>query len=190
MRYQIKMGFTLAELLIALAILGVIATFTIPKVLSNQADAKKKAVYRETLATLSDIVYQGQITGALGDGNFDTYLFSKVNGYKLCQSDADTEGCWSHATPGGGNPKVGFVLHSGATVAGIGDGSGSGPEYRDSFYVDWNGAALPNTEGDDQIRVRACWGQGSCSAGQRVGTLAPEPGFASSASLYSTVFSN
>lgn len=35
-------GFTLAELLIALGILGVIATFTIPKILSAQQDSKTK----------------------------------------------------------------------------------------------------------------------------------------------------
>ncbi|MCE3236975.1 MAG: hypothetical protein K0Q50_3167, partial [Vampirovibrio sp.] len=33
MRYRSVSGFTLAELLISLAILGVIATFTIPKIL-------------------------------------------------------------------------------------------------------------------------------------------------------------
>ena len=36
-------AFTLAELLIALAILGVIATFTIPKILSGSTDAKWNA---------------------------------------------------------------------------------------------------------------------------------------------------
>lgn len=46
-------GFTLAELLIALAILGVIATFTIPKVLSSQQDSQAKAVAKDIAATIS-----------------------------------------------------------------------------------------------------------------------------------------
>lgn len=46
-------GFTLAELLISLAILGVIATFTIPKILSAQQDSKNKALTKEAAATIS-----------------------------------------------------------------------------------------------------------------------------------------
>jgi len=46
-------GFTLAELLIALVILGVIATFTIPKVLSSQQDTKYKALGKEVAGMIS-----------------------------------------------------------------------------------------------------------------------------------------
>ena len=46
-------GFTLAELLIALAILGVIATFTIPKILSSQQNGQKNAAAKEVAAMLS-----------------------------------------------------------------------------------------------------------------------------------------
>ena len=48
-----KTGFTLAELLIALVILGVIATFTIPKVLSSQSQARETAIIKESAAMLS-----------------------------------------------------------------------------------------------------------------------------------------
>jgi prepilin-type N-terminal cleavage/methylation domain-containing protein len=40
-------GFTLAELLIALALLGIIASFTIPKVLESSTNAKYKAMAKE-----------------------------------------------------------------------------------------------------------------------------------------------
>ncbi len=46
-------GFTLAELLISLAILGVIATFTIPKILSAQQNAADSAKAKEAMATIS-----------------------------------------------------------------------------------------------------------------------------------------
>lgn len=48
-----KSGFTLAELLIALAILGVIATFTIPKVLQAQGNQKYNAIAKEAAGTIS-----------------------------------------------------------------------------------------------------------------------------------------
>ncbi len=47
-------GFTLAELLIALALLGVIATFTIPKVLQANTDAKYNAEAKETIQMIAN----------------------------------------------------------------------------------------------------------------------------------------
>lgn len=46
-------AFTLAELLIALSILGVIATFTIPKVLQSQQDGRWKSIAKEAAASMS-----------------------------------------------------------------------------------------------------------------------------------------
>lgn len=45
-------GFTLAELLIALGISGVIATFAIPKILAAQTNGKYKAVAKEAAGTM------------------------------------------------------------------------------------------------------------------------------------------
>ena len=46
-------GFTLAELLIALVILGVIATFTIPKVLQSQQSSQYKSAAKEVAGMIS-----------------------------------------------------------------------------------------------------------------------------------------
>lgn len=48
-----KTGFTLAELLIALAVLGVIATFTIPKTLISQQNSKKSIAAKEVAAAVA-----------------------------------------------------------------------------------------------------------------------------------------
>ena len=47
-------GFTLAELLVALVILGVIATFAIPKILVSQQDAKNKSIAKEVAGMISE----------------------------------------------------------------------------------------------------------------------------------------
>jgi prepilin-type N-terminal cleavage/methylation domain-containing protein len=46
-------GFTLAELLISLAILGVIATFTIPKVLNSSTSSQNTAIAKEAASMIS-----------------------------------------------------------------------------------------------------------------------------------------
>jgi len=60
-------GFTLAELLIALAILGVIATFTIPKILTAQQDTQQKAIGKEVAGMFSGAyeAYKQQNNGSV-----------------------------------------------------------------------------------------------------------------------------
>lgn len=58
-------GFTLAELLIALAILGVIATFTIPKILSSQQNNSNVAKAKEVASMISGAYQKAQLDGAV-----------------------------------------------------------------------------------------------------------------------------
>ena len=48
-----KVGFTLAEVLITLGIIGVVAAMTIPTLISNTNSAKFKSQYKKTLSTLN-----------------------------------------------------------------------------------------------------------------------------------------
>ena len=57
-------GFTLAELLVALTIMGVIATFTIPKVLVAQQTYQYKAIAKEAIGMVA--------------GSYQQYMFTSV----------------------------------------------------------------------------------------------------------------
>lgn len=58
---MVSSGFTLAELLISLAILGVIATFTIPKVLNAQSTQQSNAIAKEVAGMVSGAYQSYQI---------------------------------------------------------------------------------------------------------------------------------
>ena len=62
-----RFGFTLAELLIVLGIIGVIAALTMPTLLSNTQGAQYKAAYKKALSVLSQAVV---LNVALDDYNF------------------------------------------------------------------------------------------------------------------------
>ena len=54
-----KFGFTLAEVLITLGIIGVVAAMTIPTLISNTNSAKFKSQYKKTLSTLNQAALMG-----------------------------------------------------------------------------------------------------------------------------------
>lgn len=183
-----KNAFTLAELLIALAILGVIATFTIPKVLNSQVDTKRKAILREIVASVNEAGYQGYIKGEILSGYNGSYIMEHLNAVKLC-ANAQTDGCfsqnateaaWERAEPG-------MILHNGASVAGLNDNVG----VQNGVIIDWNGPELPNQAGEDQMFLEFCYSAG-CADGQRPGTLHPsqDPSFAQSKVVFEQIFSN
>lgn len=72
-------AFTLAELLIALSILGVIATFTIPKVLGSQSDSRNKAIVKEAAATVSEMYQAYKLKNVSGAGTTWDNLIPYLN---------------------------------------------------------------------------------------------------------------
>lgn len=195
-----RKGFTLAELLIALLILGVVATFTIPKILQSNANSQRKAVFRETLATLADMTHQR----AQGDQNFasiaevKTWFSQNLNYVKRCPANPTAEGCWSAAVGGNAGNADGYLLHNGAFISSInGGGLGTGFD-RETILVDWNGLNPPNTYGDDIIGLVVCVGPTSCDGGgENMGGNGPKgPGSigpstaGTSITLYAEIFSD
>lgn len=182
------MGFTLAELLVALLILGEIATFTIPKILNSQQNGQRIAVFKETYSTISELTYRGYLMGSIAAGSNGGYLRNNMNSVKICPDNSSTQGCWTQ--PGdvteAGEP--GLILHNGATISGLNDSPG-GPG--NAFLIDWNGPASPNIEGTDQLFLLMCYGSSPCSTLSSGSTVKPGtvgPYTATSMTLYLTLF--
>src|SRR6478609_10019411 len=71
-------GFTLAELLISLAILGVIATFTIPKILGAAGNGQNTAIAKEAASMIAGALSTYQLSNSLATsttgGAFTPYM--------------------------------------------------------------------------------------------------------------------
>lgn len=184
-------GFSLAELLLALLVLGQIAVFTIPKVLTAQQNSQRKAVFKETIATLNEVVYTGVVTGELNGANDHSYIPSHVNAVIVCDSmNSLAGGCWTQPLDGYPNSyaqnETGFLLHNGATFSGLDQADSSDHE---QAHIDWNGATGPNLDGDDQLTIDLCYRTGVCGGTRDVaGTVSPWGADANSIALYEEIF--
>ena len=144
-------GFTLSELLIALAILGVIATFTIPKVLQSQADQATKAKFLETYAALSEVNYF-LFQNSIPESNYLQTLQERMNATRFC-TDGLAEGC-SPTSTNGTNYQLSspsFLMPNGVMVGDLVDG-GSALDRWDGVFIDLNGVEGPNLLGQDQFK--------------------------------------
>jgi len=154
-------GFTLAELLLALVILGVIATFTIPKVLQSRQDSQRDAVLKETFSAISSAAYTGVINGTLTQSGYITYFKQNINTVKTC-NDAAADGCWPGSSTAGSNTSTadGLVLHNGTMVTDMETNTNA-----DVVWLDWNGPAGPNTNCVDQVPMAIGYGSGAAFGG-------------------------
>ena len=62
---RLKKGFTLAEILIVLMVIGVIATMTIPSMMKGVTEAQLKAGYKKAYNTIANFAAMERVSGAL-----------------------------------------------------------------------------------------------------------------------------
>ena len=81
-----KFGFTLAEVLITLGIIGVVAAMTIPTLISNTNSAKFRSQYKKTLSTLNQ-------AGLMGTAQYDLDWASATAADSTCEPMSEASYC-------------------------------------------------------------------------------------------------
>ena len=165
-------GFTLAELLMALAVLGLISALTLPSVWVSMQKSKNRALLTTTIKTLSDatskIFTELPILPSWGNNStlhlYDTYLNSAESNF-IESGNANN----SLTLPGG----VVMNNFNGTGVGFVGIGNGV-----ETILLDANGSASPNQVGKDRLWLSACFNpRGTCPAATyTVGGIAQEAG--------------
>ena len=170
---KIPLGFTLAEVLITLGIIGVVAAMTIPTLMTKLKYKREAALLKENYSILQQMMLRANDEGAMSalphsdsmlqlKNWFTTYMLPHVKVSKVCYG---TKGCWSQNAKNSsgqiyvsnehcGNGDVSFILFNGTTVClddfadsrfgVIGDGG-----TMVGLLVDVNGNAKPNKFGED-----------------------------------------
>ena len=112
-----RIGFTLAELLIALAILGVIATFTIPKILDSGSSSKHNAIVKEAAGFVSAAYQQLKLNSGVDENTVFGDMTPYINFVKV---DSTSQIDWYNNLGGplscGLGPFRCLLLHNGALL--------------------------------------------------------------------------
>ena len=172
---QFKNGFTLAEVLITLVIVGVVAAMTIPTAINNSKEQELKSQFKKAYSTITQAFnktemndfygYAGCYYGDDAESSVSTdcrdffdKLAKNLNIQKVCQGNAKADGCvpvyQSYPVSSGcsgfresniNNINKVFVLSDGTIIIPFDTTAGAMP----LFLVDINGHKGPNAGGKD-----------------------------------------
>ncbi|MFM6368193.1 MAG: type II secretion system protein, partial [Dolichospermum sp.] len=138
---QTRWGFTLAALLISVAVLGLISVLTLPSMLNNVQLNQRKAVLKETIASLQTCIKKGVEAGEIiNNPTTRAYLRTCLNTTRI-----QTTKCSPHSY---NYTFECFVLPTGATI----DIPTNNITY-DFLYIDANGSNPPNQVGEDWLSM-------------------------------------
>jgi prepilin-type N-terminal cleavage/methylation domain-containing protein len=164
-------GFTLSELLIALAIIGLIAAFAIPKVLVSLQQSQQRALLTTAIKTLSDATQKiaNEPPSLTAPNNTTWHLYDPY------LNSADDNFIAS------GDPNNSFTMPGGVVISNL---NVVLTNWVETIWLDANGAAPPNRIGQDSLFLAACFNpRGTCTAttytvggvAQESGTIGPVP---------------
>jgi prepilin-type N-terminal cleavage/methylation domain-containing protein len=182
-----RLGFTLAELLVTLGVLGILSVWAIPKLIITTQYDQEKMIKKQLMAQLYSIFLQGDLAGELDDPNTyasvglssstpRVYDFIKAK-MQWVQATPFNEGYsladgwtvqWDGASAYNGWSQI--MLNNGAVIGGgraymSGYPCGSGEIYQ--WFLDINGRKGPNLRNKDQVALVYARGPNMCASTQR-----------------------
>jgi len=129
---KIKTAFTLAEVLIVLAVIGVIAVLTIPTLLQSTNEQELKTAFKKQYSVLSQATARlvADSGGTLkGDAKYIDRYAKYLNATKICQPEEAFGNCWH---------KLGeFKFLNGISVTGYSEESGMILSNGTLLFIDW-----------------------------------------------------
>jgi type II secretory pathway pseudopilin PulG len=134
-------AFTTAELMIALALIGLVSTFAVPKIYRSLLYSQERSALRETVSVLKQLYYQGASQGIKGAA-LNKFVMNHISASKTCMNTVD-DGCFyiGDGQYGGivenSGTMGGFEMPSGAVVNSINLNT-TNP--RDEIVIDINGS--------------------------------------------------
>ncbi len=160
-------SFTLAEVLITLVIIGIIAAITVPVLMANHKRTEYSARLKKIYSTMNNALrlaeteqgipayewdFSGSDTQEIFDKYFSNYVtcVSKTPVYEEILSSAQS--AWLIDEGGSSGVKACFLNDGTFIFSPVAySGSGSTPSNYMIFVVDINGLSKPNREGQDQF---------------------------------------
>jgi len=122
----LRKGFTLAEVLITLLIIGVIASIVIPGLIQDSQNAEYKAAWKKAYSDIDQAVRRivsdqgGNLIGMCADTDcLKNELSAYISNVKQCNADANTttvNGCW-HIYNGDATFKASYMNGSAVTTS-------------------------------------------------------------------------
>lgn len=174
-----KQAFTLAEVLITLGIIGIVAAMTIPSLMNQTNDTELKTKWKKSFSTLANATNLmkndngGVMTGIFtsGGGSMLTTYSNYLSVAQSCPTNSVSEGCIASqnykgldGTGNGGGDGMnvpGMVLADGTSVifkaysvaSALNCNYSYVPQMCGTIYIDVNGLKGPNTMGRDLFLV-------------------------------------
>ena len=162
-----KSGFTLAEVLVTLMVIGIIATITIPTLLQTTNERELKTAWKKTFSDLSQaykLIAQengGSFVGLCATGNHNCLrdkFAANLNVLKTCTTPLTPGNCWHNKEISSFDQILGensgIIINNGTYISLDMDSKHctvilDGMLYCGKIVVDVNGAKGPNIEGKD-----------------------------------------
>lgn len=164
-------GFTLAEVLTVVAVLGIVSALTIPTLIRDISDKQHKAAFKKNYSVIAQATKMvkadngGTLVGAFNSyGNMKDKYLPYLKYVKKCDTQSSLNKCWHNAEEYyllNGNPSSngssapGLVLNNGAFIiftyeeSDCTKANGSLGNLCGSIKIDVNGFKKPNTIGKD-----------------------------------------